>query len=528
MDNKKVWLYTLNAIAFVLVLAYFGALSLMLPPKTYSEVERRDLTEKPVFSVQSFFDKQYTRQFDSFYADAFPVRDGFIKLSYEIDGLKGVESEVKFYQSNIQEEQKPISSSAASSASSSAASVASGSSADPASGSSTPASSQSATASSGESSSDPQTEAVDDNAYLNNNIFIYENAAYQLFFGNEDAAENFAKIVSTYAYELPGVRVFTQVVPQPFNFYLPQRYRKMGVDEKQYAAFLHSKLTHGAKGVQVYEKLEENKDQYLYFRTDTHWTARGAYCAYLAFCDQAGFTPVPLEKMEKRQVPGDFLGYLYTITMDKNLAKTPDYVEYFIVPGVQKVEAILDRNGQQTLTQLPSLWAEDRRGGNAYSTFIYGDLPYMRVQTGAGTGKSVLLIKDSYGNAFAPYLVSHYDTVHILDERYFPYSVYDLIEREGIDDVIISQSSYSANAGNHQNNLLNIRRGGKPLPDWDNPPDPASSTPPAASSTPADSKAEGEKPQSDAGKAESKSEASSESEASPKSEAQSSSAKEAS
>lgn len=467
--NKKRWICTINVIVCLSILVYLGALSLLIPPPTQSEVERRELAQKPKFSFAGYFDKTYTKEFDTFYADTFPGREGFIKLSYALDGMKGVSGEVKLYKSNMQEEQsssvpQPSLSTSSLPPEPSSSSV------------SQPAASSSSSQSSGESSSsqDPaqsMVPAVDDEAYLNNNIFIYKNAAYQLFYGDNAAAASFANIASSYAAELPGVNVYTQVVPQPFNFYLPYQYRKMGKDEKEYADYYQSQLTNGVRGIKVYDKLEEHKEEYLYFRTDTHWTARGAYCGYLAFCEEAGLTPVPLEQMERRQVPGDFLGYLYTITMDRNLAATPDYVEYFIVPGVEKVEALFDRAGARTLNKLSSLWAEDRRGGNAYSTFIYGDLPYMKIKTSAGTGRSVLLIKDSYGNAFAPYLVSHYDTVHILDERYFPYSVYDLIEQQGIDDVIISQSSYSANAASHQRNLQNIKHGtsGLPLPDYDAP-----------------------------------------------------------
>lgn len=460
--NSKNRLHAVNVIAFIMILAYFCVLSLIMPAPTESEVERRELAQKPDFSLQSYFAREYTRGFDLFYADTFPGRDSFIKVAYALEGLKGVEGQVKLYQSNIQEEQTTSRSESEPPQSEPPES-------EPPQSSVVPPASESEQP---QPESVPQTPAVDENAYLNNNIFIYKNAAYQLFYGDNASAESYANIISSYAAELPGVNVYTQVIPQPFNFYLPEKYRKMGRDEQDYAAFMHSKLTNGAKGVKVYEKLEQNKEDYLYFRTDTHWTARGAYCAYLAFCESAGFTPVPLESMEKRQVPGDFLGYLYTITMDKNLAATPDYVEYFIVPGVVKTEAFFDRTGASQLSTLPSMWAEDRTGGAAYSTFIYGDLPYMRVKTSAGTGRSALLIKDSYGNAFAPYLASHYDTLHILDERYFPYSIYELIEKEGIDDVIVSQSSYSANAASHQRNLISLKKGhsGKPLPDFDKPP----------------------------------------------------------
>lgn len=465
--DKKSWIYTLNAIAMLLVLAYLGVLSLMLTPPTESEVERRELAARPAFSLESYFGREFTQKFDVFYADTFPGREGFIKVAYAFDEVKGYSGEVKLYKHNIQEEQKPVTPAPVPPSSQNVPAVS-----PPASGSTAPESQPGSTA-------PEQTDVQDDGAYLNNNIFIYKNAAYQIFYGDNKTAEDYAKIVSSYAAELPGVNVYAQVIPQPFNFYLPQRYRKLGTSEKDYADHLRAKLTDGAKLIPVYEQLEKNKDEYQYFRTDTHWTARGAYSAYEAFCQTAGFTPLPLEQMEKRQVPGDFLGYLYTITMDKNLAATPDHVEYFIVPGVKEVGAIIDRNGAQTLTKLPSLWAEDRTGGSSYSVFIYGDLPYMRVKTTANTGRSVLLIKDSYGNAFAPYLVSHYDTVHILDERYFPYSVYDLIKEQGIDDVIISNSSYSAAAVSHQRNLSELKksRSGLPLPDFDTPPAPKPTAP---------------------------------------------------
>lgn len=483
--SKKTLINTINIIVFITAIIYLGLLSLILPHSAESETERRELSPRPEFSVASYLDKSYTRAYDDYYADAFPVRDHLIKLSYMLDSIKGIEGEVKLYQSNIQESQKPIADPEVDSTQPSQPAPPSEPSVPPSSSSQEP--SEPSAVSESSSSSEPPapseppqeqsepttpTDAVDENAYINNNIFIYKGAAYQLFFGDNASAESFANIVSSYAAELPGVNVYAQVIPQPFNFYLPQRYKKMGRDELDYANFYQSKLTNGAKGVKVYQQLEQHKEDYLYFRTDTHWTARGAYCAYLAFCEEAGFEPVPLEQMERRVVPGDFLGYLYTITMDHNLAENPDYVEYFIPSGLVKTEAFLSSQGASSLMTLPSLWAEDRRGGNSYSTFIYGDLPYMRVTTSAGTGRSALLIKDSYGNAFAPYLISHYDTLHILDERHYPYSVYELIEREGIDDVIISQSSYSANAASHQRNLQKIKTGhtGLPLPDFDAPP----------------------------------------------------------
>ncbi|MEG1686438.1 MAG: DHHW family protein [Angelakisella sp.] len=472
--NKKQVLCFVNLLAILVLLTYFGMLSLLHTPPTSSQVERRDLAARPEFSLASFFAHTFTHDFDLFYADTFPARENFIKLSYALEEQKGISGEVKMYNTGVQEQQKPL----PPSSSSLPAVLPPSSSLSSSSGTSAPSSAASSSQPASQSESVPppppsstEPEATGD-AYQNNNIFIYQNAAYQLFYGGHQSAENYAKVVSSYAAELPGVTVYNQVIPQPYNFYLPQRYKKIGKSEEEYADYLQSQYTNGVRGIRAYQKLAEHKSEYLYFRTDTHWTARGAYAAYLAFCDAAKVTPVPLDAMEKRTIPGSFLGYLYTLTQDKNLEAMPDTVEYFIVPGITKVECFTDRGGADHLQTLPSLWQEDCRGGNSYSVFIYGDQPYMRVTTTAGTGRSALLIKDSYGNAFAPYLASHYDTLHIIDERYYPYSVYDLIQQQGIDDVIISNSSYSAATASHQQNLQDLKKGhtDKPLPDFDAPP----------------------------------------------------------
>ncbi len=66
-----------------------------------------------------------------------------------------------------------------------------------------------------------------------------------------------------------------------------------------------------AIAVDAYSKLEAHKDEYLYFRSDHHWTALGAYYAYTAFCESAGLKAEPLSKFESGEYTG-FLGSLYS------------------------------------------------------------------------------------------------------------------------------------------------------------------------------------------------------------------------
>ena len=87
----------------------------------------------------------------------------------------------------------------------------------------------------------------------------------------------------------------------------------------------------GASTIDMAGALAAHSGEDIYYRTDHHWTARGAYEAYIAFCKSAGLTPVSLEEMEHQQIDG-FLGTFYSQTHDSQLAQTPDFVEYFVPP----------------------------------------------------------------------------------------------------------------------------------------------------------------------------------------------------
>ena len=51
--------------------------------------------------------------------------------------------------------------------------------------------------------------------------------------------------------------------------------------------------------INAYDEIAAHKGEYMYFRTDHHWTGLGAYYAYKAFAQKAGFTPYKYEDYEK-------------------------------------------------------------------------------------------------------------------------------------------------------------------------------------------------------------------------------------
>ncbi|MEG0754135.1 MAG: DHHW family protein, partial [Angelakisella sp.] len=107
-DSRKKWIYVANAMVFLVAIIYFAVLSILLPKPTTSEVERRDLAKAPHFTTESYFSKEYTQKLDTFYADTFPGREGFIKISYAINEAKGIAGEVKLYKAEMHEVQNDL------------------------------------------------------------------------------------------------------------------------------------------------------------------------------------------------------------------------------------------------------------------------------------------------------------------------------------------------------------------------------------------------------------------------------------
>ena len=455
-----------SMVLIVAVMATMGVFSFVLPKPTESQVEKRKLAEMPVFSLEALFGRSYLRDFEAFYADTFPFRDAFIELGSWFDELKGIRGsdDVKIYTVPAQSQpQEPVSQPASSQAPASRpegnsdGSGSSGSALVPGDdGSSAPssASSQPEEQSSSESESASQESSeppeVPD-GYSSNGYFVVGDTGYMLFGGYRPVAELYAGYLTQFAKSLEGqAKVYNIVVPTSSDFYLPEKYQSLSNSQKDNIAYLYGlypQLGSPVITVDAYSNLERNKDQYIYFRTDHHWTARGAYCAYEAFCQKAGLEPVSLDSFEKRTIP-DFLGTVYSYTRDQKLAANPDYVDYYIT--AKNYEGQVVTKDQPGVWQPISPWAEWVEGGNAYSVFLWGDHPvFLLDNLDIEDGNNALVLKESYGNAFSPFLMANFDKTYVIDYRHYEQSIYDFVMEHNIQTVIFINNAFAANTSYH-------------------------------------------------------------------------------
>lgn len=433
------WLQTL---LFAGVLVGFGLVFVITPKDTVSEGENRKLAQFPEFSWSAIGQGAFMQRIDDFVADNFVFRYSLSDVTGQIKQWRGwaqddiqVFSNKSAHQAGAGTPKPPIRP---------AEEKAIADASNPA-----PVSQPSAEM----QEPNPLTEAIKgdvivqaavkvqahDAPYQNiESVIILKNRAVQMFGGTTQMVKPFAALMTKYQQEFPQVVIYFMPIPIGADFYLPTKVNKGVMREKLVIDHAVSLLPPQVRPVNAYAKLAQHSNEYIYFNTDHHWTALGAYYAYTAFAEAAQFAPIPLSVMKKKEIP-NFLGSLYHLTLSHVLKIKGDTVEYYKVPVQTTVEYFSAGSRQGKPTQM---YAEYARGGNAYGVFLGGDYPLLKINSDVKNGRKIAIIKDSYGNAFVPYLTSHYEEVYVLDYRYFNGNIKTLIQKEGIQELLLAHNTF--------------------------------------------------------------------------------------
>jgi DHHW protein len=422
MDHFKNSGRKANGIIFLSVILLGGVLFFLLPKKAISEREKRSLASFPKFSYNNLISGQFADSIDLYFSDNFVFRDEIINIASVIREHTGWrDDEIRVYGgtdfesqiSNTKEEVDegdldvllPLDSN--------------------------------------HTGNDPTAEENSDPGKYSkvNSVIVYRKKAIQMYKGSNGAVKRYADLMGKYYQTFDGkVNIYCMPIPIGADFYLPDNFSH--TNEKETIDYLYSVLPSGVKAVHAYEALEKHRDEYLYFNTDHHWTGRGAFYAYQSFCRSAGLEPIAPERLT-RKVIKNFLGTLYALTLSKELKENIDSVEYFKLPFETK--AIAYPKGSDK-PRAANMLIEGARGGHAYGVFLGADYPLMKITSNVKNGRKILEVKDSYGNAFAPFLPANFEEVFVVDYRYYEGNIKDLVKQYGITDIIFAHNVYVVNS----------------------------------------------------------------------------------
>lgn len=279
----------------------------------------------------------------------------------------------------------------------------------------------------------------DNEGEWSNDIFIYNNVAYEPFYGGSESAKDYADTISYVKKQLGSrITLYNVVVPTHTGVDLPDKFKDLFSDQKEYLNTIVSSYTADVVGVDAYDKIAHHRNEYLYFNSDHHWTALGAYYAYRAFTDAAGIEPVELGSLKSDKIEG-YYGSMCTFSGRDDLKE--DYVEYYYPYNDIDCQCYDETatNGQDYM--LLHTYAE---GSNAYGVFLGGDQPLIVAKNPKGNGKKIAILKESYGNAFSPFICYTYSETHMIDFRSAGFNLQEYLDENEITDVIVINNSMAS------------------------------------------------------------------------------------
>lgn len=185
--------------------------------------------------------------------------------------------------------------------------------------------------------------------------------------------------------------------------------------------------------VDVYSALQEHAGEEIYYRTDHHWTALGAYYGYLAWAEAQGKETDFWDASGLEIVTEEFLGTLHSKV---NLNVRPDSIACF--PETLGCPVSVTYDLQRTTDTCYEESYLDTK--NKYGFFLDDNHAFVEIDTGCRNGETLFVIKDSYANCFIPMLLPHYERIFVMDLRYYNGRLFGFMENyepEGGMDVLV-------------------------------------------------------------------------------------------
>ena len=393
MKNKSV------IIAFALMIAAFIVVLALPADKESIEAENRVMSTVPPLSSDTVFSGEFAEGVESFIGDNIGFRSFFTQLSKQLEDKKGFTPET----GTVVSTNKDI----------------------------------------GTGTTQKQT------------LLLLNNTIMEMFIRNPQYEQLYADTINHYAQKLSeNIRLYSMIIPTQLEFQEPM-YRNLQDRQKDAIDSIYEKLDANVTPIDAYGALEKHHDEYIYFRTDHHWTQLGAYYAYREFMETEGGAAVNKDDFEVNKIQ-NVLGYLYDRVDDPEIAANPDTIEWYDVDPDKRLGIsihLINENGKA-----------ETRGGKMYDRakanylFFFGsDHPVVEMTNNDNKGgKTLVVIKDSYSNVLAPWLIQSYHKVILVDPRIYMGKFQEVIDDYSPDEVMIVNYIFTTNFPDYCNMMKNM------------------------------------------------------------------------
>lgn len=424
-----------HIIFLVLIGTLFGVLTVVFvafPRSTFSELEKRDLAAFPDYSHEALFAGDYSRDISAWFSDSEPYRDHFMALHMQIkDGLvlrRSGDDAVTFHaevpEAEIEEDVVADS-----------------------------------------HDGERENRDIADIGQIGANApakvasagiivagEIPEVRAMMVYKGEASGGKAWAETANFYKKTLgSAVQVYCMVIPTPIEYYCPDKVKSRTYRQLPTIRNIYSLLDDSVRAVDVYTILGQHAAEPIYFRTDHHWTPLGAYYAAMKFAEVARVPFATIDRFDVHERLG-FVGSMYGYSKDNAVKRSPETFVYYTPKDTLysttyrsfTLDSAFHVKSQSASYKGDFFMPNSYKGGGSYSMFMGGDAKVTAVRTSGNTGRRLLIIKDSFGNALPPFLFGSFDEVHVVDHRYFIDNLETYIRTNGVTDVVLVNNIFNA------------------------------------------------------------------------------------
>ena len=244
---------------------------------------------------------------------------------------------------------------------------------------------------------------------------------------NEEKLKNNVEVINNFA-EKYHDKVSIMIVPNSYEIYkenLPKGSPIIMQEEIINEIYDFSSFTNN---IDIMKELLDNKNSYIYYKTDHHWTTYGAYLAYLEFTKSLGLQPIDINSLIEVNV-SNFYGTYFSKAKPFNI--NGDNLTYYEFDNLTM--NIVGDAVYESIYDYSKLEIRDK-----YSMFLNGNNPITIIKNSElKNGKKLLVIKDSFANSLVPFLTQNYEEIHVIDLRSFSSKISEYIKENAFDNILI-------------------------------------------------------------------------------------------
>lgn len=292
---------------------------------------------------------------------------------------------------------------------------------------------------------------TNESEYVTGGYIVYKGIPYSVCANAIKKTPQFFDAVNTYAKVFPNAKVSVVLGPQSSLIIDNEKVQKQILNQNDYINTLYTQCDENINAVNPCPNIFNHRNEDVFFKYDHHWTPLGAYYAYEELAKSLGMEPVKLEDMEKVDFMKEWQGSTYRFTGDIRFKDGRDPLTIYM-PKKQHIMTYMDLDG--SFHTRSSILLKEIGG---YSALLAGDKPYTVVTVPENPPDKVcLVIKDSYANAFIPYLCEHYNTIVIVDPRHAKFDITEQTKNFNFSDIFFVTADWEPGVPEFSKSALNL------------------------------------------------------------------------